>query len=116
MSQVPYIIENTQAVIDQLKSELSIIKDDLKEKGISKQRFEMLTRSAKILQDKLDQIMSKKGVLTKDDIKDVYTTIQDTKRSDLAKMSVKSKRNFYLYLGIFVILGVAIYVYTKKSE
>jgi hypothetical protein len=110
------IINNDQAIIDQLKSEINIIKDNLKEEGISTDKFDLLTKSAKILQDKLEQVMNKGGILTEKEKQDVYTTIQNTKRGDMAKMSAKSKRNLYLYLGIFVLVGVAIYVYTKKSE
>ena len=102
-------------IVDKLKTELNTIKDKIKLGGLSNVAFDTLSQDAKKLQDKIDDILSKKGVLTQSDINDAYSTMQSVKRGELEDMSNKSKRKFYIYLGLGVLFAFGLYYYNKNN-
>jgi hypothetical protein len=102
-------------IVDKLRAELNNIKDKIKLGGLSKVAFDTLSQDAKKLQDKIDDILSKKGVLTQSDINDAYSIMQSIKRRELEDMSNKSKRNFYIYLGLGVLFAFGLYYYNKNN-
>jgi hypothetical protein len=108
-------ITNQLEIVDKLKVELNTIKDKIKVGGLNNVVFDTLSQDAKRLQDKIDEILSKKGVLTQSDINDAYTTMQSVKRGELEKMSNDSKRNFFIYLGIGALFIYGLYYYNKKK-
>ena len=103
-------------IVDKLRSELNTIKDKIKQGGLSNVAFDTLSQDAKKLQDKINDILSKNGVLTQSDINDAYAIMQSVKRGELENMSNKSKRNFYIYLGIGVLFAFGLYYYNKKNK
>jgi len=100
---------NTQlSIVDELKSKLTDIKDKLKQSDSSSNSFDVLTNSAKMLQDKIDFFLKNKGLYTQSDINDAYSTMQEVKRNQLALDSKKAKRRAILYsvLALGGIIGI----------
>lgn len=108
-------METTQvSVVDQLVAQITNIKDKIKSKGLSQTAFEELTSSAKVLQDKVDELLNKKGLLTQSDINDAYTLIQEQKRKELENMSKKATKKTLAYMVIGVlIIGTLVYLRKK---
>jgi hypothetical protein len=97
--------DNTLSIIDEIKSKIIDIKDRIKEEGVSSTVFGELSKNAKLLQDKLNEILSK-TILSQSDIDDAYATLQEVKRNELALLSQRSRNSMILY---FVVGGLAIY-------
>lgn len=107
---------NTQlSVIDELKIQINEIKDKIKQGELSKDVFETLSMGAKVLQTKLDNLLSKRGLYTQSDVNDAYISLQEVKRKTFELESVKSKYRLYIYLGLAVIVGIAIYKFAKNK-
>ena len=90
------ITTNTQlSIVDELKNKLGDIKDKMKVGGVSGVIFEELSSSAKSLQDKLNNLLSKQGFFTQSEVNDAYSTLQDIKRKELELESNKAKKKTY---------------------
>lgn len=94
------------SVVNEIKSLLTEAKDKLKNENLSSTIFTQVSNNAKLLQDKLDELLNKKGLYTQSDVNDAYATIQDYKRRELELMSKKSKNRMMLYgaLGVLAIV------------
>ena len=102
-------------VVDEIKSTLANIKDRLKTEGVSNVVFTELTNNAKMLQGKLDELMSKAGLFTQSDINDAYAVLQEYKRKELEAEAKKSRNRAIAYVGvgIFLVLGIR-YILKRK--
>ncbi len=107
---------NTQlTIVDELRSQLTSVKDRIKEEGVSKVVFDELTSSAKLLQNKLDELLSKKGILTQSDINDAYEVIKKAKRDELDNINKKVKKKTLIYLGLGIVVVSLLVMYSKKK-
>ena len=103
-------------IIDQIKSRLAEIKDKLKEEGVTAVIFGELSKNAKLLQDKLDELNKKRGLLTQSDVNDAYATLQEVKRNELEAESKKARNKMILYIaiGVAIVGGLVYYLKDKK--
>lgn len=103
------------SVVNDIKSLLTEAKDKLKNEKLSSVVFTQVSNNAKILQNKLDELLNKKGLYTQSDINDAYITIQDYKRKQMELMSKSSKKRMIVYgaIGVLVI-AILIKVLNKK--
>jgi DNA repair exonuclease SbcCD ATPase subunit len=94
------------SVVNEIKSLLTEAKDKLKSDDLSSEVFTQVSNNAKLLQNKLDELLNKKGLYTQSDVNDAYLTIQEYKRKELELMSKKSKNKLILYsaLGVLVVV------------
>ena len=105
---------NELSVIDEIKSKLTEVKDKLKSENVSSVVFTELSTNAKSLQNKLDELLSKKGLITQSDVNDAYTTLQEFKRKEMEILSKKSKNKLIVYVAIGVLGYVILYKLLKK--
>ena len=106
---------NQLSIVDKLKSKLSDLKDRIKEGNLTTSVFNELSGSAKEIQDKLNDILAKNGVLTSADIEDAYKLLQDKERSIFEKKMKANTMKLYIVLGI-AIIGGAFYFYKKNKK
>lgn len=108
---------NTQlSIVDELKSKLTDIKDKIKESSSSGNSFDVLTNSAKMLQDKIDFFLKNNGLYSQSDVNDAYSTMQEVQRNQLALDSKKAKNRAILY-SVLVLGGViGIYLLLKSKN
>jgi len=108
------------SIVDQLKSQLTDIKDKLKElKNTSTSCgsvFDLLTGSAKLLQDKLDFFLKNKGFYTQSDVNDAYATMQEVQRRQMEADTKRAKNRALLYAGLGIAGIFAIYFVIKKMN
>jgi hypothetical protein len=107
--------EITPSIIEQLMSKLTDIKDKLKGGNIDGVIFESLSKNAKLIQDKINDLIKKKGFYTQSDINDAYETLQSVERSELQKESKKAMKRLIIYGGIGVALVVGLIIILKKK-
>jgi len=102
-------------VVDEIKSTLANIKDRLKTEGVSNVVFTELTNNAKMLQGKLDELMSKAGLFTQSDINDAYAVLQEYKRKELEAEAKKSRNRAIAYVGVGILLVLGIRYILKRK-
>jgi len=106
---------NTQlSIVDQLKGALTDIKDKIKVGGLQKTVFDELTGSAKTIQDKLNELLSKQGLLTQSDINDAYLILQAEERKRLTDARRKKAIKLWIVMGVLVAGGI--YLYRKNKS
>jgi len=106
--------ENQLTVVDELKSFLTDIKDRIKSDDFAKQSFIDLSNSAKIIQDKINEILAKKGLITQSDINDAYDVLKEEKRKSFEDKSKKLKKKLIIFSIVAVAIIVAVRIYKKK--
>ena len=104
------------SIVDELRNQLTEIKDKIKESSASSNVFDTLTGSAKLLQDKINFFLGNKGFLNQSDVNDAYATIQDVKRNQLDLDSKKAKKNAYMYGGLVIAGIIGIYLLLKQKN
>ena len=105
---------NELTIIDELKSKLTEVKDKLKNEKVSGVIFSELTYNAKLLQNKLDELLSKRGLISQSDVNDAYTTLQEYKRREMEILSKKSNKKLIIY-GALGVLGIVLLVRFLKN-
>jgi hypothetical protein len=94
-------------IIDELRAKLTQVKDKLKNDDLTSVAFTEISANAKILQNKLDDLLQKKGIYSQSDIDDAYATLQEFKRRELEMYSKKAKRNTIM-IGALFVLGIVL--------
>jgi hypothetical protein len=108
--------ENQLSIVEQLKGVLTDIKDKINKGGISNTVFGELSTNAKVIQDKLNELLQKKGLLTQSDINDAYVVLQEQQKKVLEQQSKKEASRVAIYVLVGVLLIGGIYIYTKRKK
>lgn len=99
-----------------LSTELENVKEDIKKYGVFSVLFNKLSQRRDLLQQKLDEIANKKGILTKEELYDAQILAATAKTQALKKENAKTIRNGLLYIGGFVAVIVGIWYFTIKKN
>ena len=105
---------NELTIIDELKSKLTEVKDRLKNEQVTSIVFNELSTNAKLLQNKLDELLNKKGLISQSDVNDAYATLQEFKRREMEILSKKSKNTLIIY-GVLGVLGIVLLIRLFKK-
>jgi hypothetical protein len=108
--------ENQLSIVEQLKGVLTDIKDKINKGGISSTVFGELSTNAKVIQDKLNEVLQKRGVLTQSDINDAYMVLQEQQKKMLEQQSKKEASRVAIYVLLGVILIGGIYIYSNRKK
>jgi hypothetical protein len=106
--------ENQLTVVDELRSFLTDIKDKIKSGDFEQQSFTGLSNSAKIIQDKINEILAKKGLITQSDINDAYEILKEEKRKSFEDKNKKLKNKLIIFSIVAVAIILAVKFYKKK--
>lgn len=104
------------SVINELKSTFTDIKDKLKKENVTKEVFDELTTNAKDIQDKINELLQKKGVLTQSDINDASILVQKQKRSELQSLNSNTNKNIIFYSLLIGGILIGFYLYKKYKK
>lgn len=104
------------SVIEQLYNKLTQIKDSIKEGSISQSLFDDLTTQGKLLQDKLNILLNKRGILTQSEVNDAYATLQEVRRKELEAMKKKAQNKAIMYVVIFSVVVAGAYMLYKRNK
>ena len=113
---MPNTTDTQLSIVDQLKSQLTDIKDKIKESSVGGTAFDVLTSGAKILQDKIDFFLKNKGFYTQSDVNDAYATMQDVQRKQLEADTKKAKNRAILYTGLALAGIIGLYLLLRQKN
>lgn len=103
------------SIIDQLKGKLSELKDKIKDGNLTTAIYNEVTSNAKLIQNKLNELLAKKGLISQSDVNDAYSVIQNVKRSELESQNKKSFNKIYIYTAIGVLIIAGVMLYKKRN-
>lgn len=104
-----------QKVVQDLKLALDKVKSEIKSKGAVNVGVEFLEKKKDTLQEKLNDLLKKGGVITEEDYNDSYTLIRAKEEKELTDLYKKGNRRVLMVIGIAVLLSIGIYVITKRK-
>ena len=105
----------SQAVVKDLKLELERVKNDIANRGITNVGLDFLNTKKDVLQNKLNELLKKGGVITEEDYNDTYKIIRSKQENELKNLYKKANRRVVLFFGIAVATIVGIYLISKKK-
>lgn len=104
-----------QVVLSDLNKELERLKAEIKNRGVFGGALEVLQDKSILIQKKLNELLKKGGLITEEDFNDSYNLIRAKSQQELLDLKNKASRNFYLYLGGFIALGIIVYLLIRKK-
>jgi len=105
----------SQAVVKDLKLELEKVKNDIANRGITNVGIDFLNTKKDVLQNKLNELLKKGGVITEEDYNDTYKIIRSKEENELKNLYKKANRRVVLFFGIAIATIVGIYLISKKK-
>ena len=103
-------------LVDEINQELNSINQAIKVGGANAGNYTAMQSSKTLLQNILNDLFSKKGVITPDETNKALDTINESKKSRLQSDFYGSITKSTIYLVAFVGVAIGIYFYTKKSS
>lgn len=104
-----------QVVINDLNKELERVKIAIKNGGILGGSITILENKKVLIQDKLDDLLKKGGLITEEDYNESYYIIKAKEQKELDDLRKKAKTHLFIYIGI-AILAITTLFYIKKNE
>jgi hypothetical protein len=111
-----YQNNNVNEVTTDLSAELQNIKEDIKKYGVFSFLFKKLSERRDVLQNKLDEIANKKGILTKEELYDAQILAATSKAQALKNENKKTVRNGIMYISGFVVVIFGVWYFTIKKK
>lgn len=105
-----------QNVMSNLKDELRNIRSSIKSEGIFSTSLDFLKSKEKLIQDKLNDIMKKGGVVTEDDYNDTFNLIRAKSEKEILNLKKRAVTDLYVFVGIAIAVGVTIYLLLKNDK
>jgi len=107
--------DKKKLLTDEVQGELNKLTEDIRNKGLGGNNANKLQQIKKKLQDILNMLNSKKGVITPQETDDILSAIDESKRSRLESQFYLGLKKSTFYLVIFAAIGVGAYIYLKKK-
>jgi len=103
-------------VLDALNEEINSLNDKINNQQLNKLVAGSLSNSRMTLQNLLNTVLDKKGVITPSETDNIRNQLEAAKKSRLEGNYVSGMRKGVLYLLGFIAIGAAIYWYNKKND
>ena len=100
---------------DELKLELDNLNKAIAIGGIDAGQKQAVDASKVAIQKVLNNILSKRGVVTPDETDDALKKIDEAKRARLQNDFYGSIKKYGIYIALAIAAGVGLYYYTKNS-
>ena len=101
---------------DEIKNELDSLNQAIATGGINAGQKQAAEASKAALQKLLNNILTKKGVITPDETDDALKKIDEAKRARLQNDFYGSIKSYGTYILIAIAVGVGLYYYTKNKS
>ncbi len=99
---------------DELKKELDSLNKTIAIGGITAGQKQAVEASKAAVQKVLNNILSKKGVVTPDETDDALKKIDEAKKARLQNDFYSSIKSYGTYILIALAVGIGLYYYTKN--
>jgi len=101
---------------DELKKELDSLNKVISLGGVTAGQKQAAQASRETIQKLLNNILSKRGVVTPDETDEALNEIDKAKRTRLQSDFYSSLKKYSLFIGIAVVAGIGLYYYTKNKK
>lgn len=101
---------------DELKKELDSLNKAISLGGITAGQKQAAQASKQAIQKLLNNILSKKGVVTPDETDEALKQIDEAKRARLQSDFYSSVKKYGVYIAIAIAAGIGLYYYTKNTQ
>jgi hypothetical protein len=108
--------DKSGALVGQVQQELLAVNTSLQQNSYPVGVANIINDSAKNLQDSLNNLLSKKGIITPDETSSVLDSIDASKKARLADNYDTSIKNTTLYIGIAVVAIAAFFIIKKYRK
>lgn len=107
--------EKIVLLIQEIRNELLLIREAIKTKQVGSEAYRILLAQSQRLQNLLDILLNKKGIMTPAETKSALELLNESKRARLEKQYYMGiSRATWFLIGIGVI-AVGTYVYLRKK-
>ena len=114
--EVTYQDQRVNEVVESLKEQLTTIEQDIKRFGFLGALLVQVTKRKNLIQQKLDEIAAKKGILTNEELYDAQVLAASIKTEQLKAENKKTVRNAILIVSGFVVVISGIWYFTIKKK
>lgn len=108
--------EKKLLLVDEINMELKNINDSLYKGGTSEAKKTAIQSSKDVLQVVLNDLFSRKGVITPEETNKAINAIKESKKSRLQSDFYSSIKKSTIFLVAFVGVAVGIYFYNKNKK
>jgi hypothetical protein len=108
--------EKRGQLVAEIEGEIKSIDEALKTGDLGQAASALLRDTKKKLQDVLNGLFNKKGVITPNETDSVLDTLNESKRARLERDFILGMRRTTWYVAAFGLLAVGLYIYMKKRK
>ena len=107
-----------QVVFDDIKKEIQRLEALVKQKKVVGAALDLAEEKKSMLQQQLDLLLKKGGIITEDDYNKTYNIIRAQEQKELLDLRDKAKRRLIMWsiLGIGIIVAYVLLVKKKSNE
>jgi hypothetical protein len=106
--------DKRNAVIDELRNEINVVNDDVRNKRYADSVIQAMQRNADKLQGYLDKFLTKTGVITPTETNAVMDVLASLKKQRMSNEVAKDNRRLMIYgIGFIAIVVAGIILYKK---
>lgn len=103
-------------LINQIQDEIMRLSQSIKTKDYNSAAFILLTNTKDSLQNLLNNLLQKKGVITPNETNSALTTLEKSKKARLEESYFMGLRKGTFYLLTFGVIAVATYLLIKNNK
>jgi hypothetical protein len=107
--------EKKSILVDEINVELKNINDSLRKGGTTEAKKTAIQSSKDVLQGVLNDLFSRRGVITPEETNKAITAIKDSKKSRLQSDFYSGIKKSTIVLVGFIAVVVGVYYYTKNK-
>jgi hypothetical protein len=108
--------EKKPLLVDEINKELNNINEVLKKGSTGEAKKAAIVSYKNILQNELTALLNRRGVITPDETNNTLNKIKESKKARLQSDFYSSIKTYSTIIGIFIVVGVGIYIYTKNKS
>ena len=105
-----------QVVFTDLKNEIESVRNQIKSKGVLGGSLDILQSKQNTLQDYLNELLKKGGLITEEDYNKAYSIIKKDKKSELDSLQKKGNQRLLIVGGLIVLAVAGYFIYKKYKK
>lgn len=108
--------EKKSMLIEEVQQEIKFINDAIKQKQYNQAAYVILQQNKENLQNTLDKLFAKKGIVTPSETSKALDEIDKSKRARLEKDYMFGLRKGTFFILTLAIIGIASYMIIKREK
>lgn len=105
-----------QVVFTDLKNEIENVRNQIKSKGVLGGALDALQSKQNVLQDYLNDLLKKGGLITEEDYNKAYSLMKVEKKAELDTLQKKGNQRIMIVGGLVILAVVGYFIYKKYKK